>query len=47
MEFAIIFIVIAIVGIFLWRGFKNNKNQADQKGRHNPNPNAPTSSKRL
>lgn len=48
MEITIIFLIVAILGFFLWRSFSNNKDS--QKGTRdagNPNPNAPTSSKRL
>jgi len=49
MELAIIFLVVAILGFFLWRSYANNKAQNPSKGpdRSNPNPNAPTSSKRM
>jgi|GEM_PF-6798586 len=49
MELAIILVILAILGFFLWRSYVNNKAQNPTKGddSHNPNPNAPTSSKRL
>jgi hypothetical protein len=49
MELAIIFVIVAILGFFLWRSYSNNKAQNPTKGddQQNPNPNAPTSSKRM
>lgn len=46
MEITIIVIVLLIIGVFIWRSYVNNKKQDPHKG-SNPNPNAPTSSKRL
>jgi hypothetical protein len=46
MEFAIIFVILAVLGFFLWRGYVANKKQDPHRGK-NPNPNAPTSSRRL
>jgi hypothetical protein len=47
MELAIIILVLAVIGIFIWRSATGNKKEGDQQGGSNPNPNAPTSSRRL
>jgi hypothetical protein len=49
MELAIIIVVVAIIAFFLWRSYSNNKaqNPTRENDSENPNPNAPTSSKRL
>lgn len=46
MELAVILVVLAVIGIFIWRSYSANKKQDPHTGK-NPNPNAPTSSKRL
>ena len=46
MEFAIIFVILAVLGFFLWRSYASNKSRDPHRGK-NPNPNAPTSSKKL
>jgi hypothetical protein len=49
MELAIIIVVLAIIGLFVWRSYTASKHQNPDKSQRtgNPNPNAPTSSKRL
>lgn len=47
MEMAIIFTIVLILGFFLWRSAVSNKKRSDEHGSGNPNPNAPTSSRRL
>jgi hypothetical protein len=49
MEFAIIFVILLVLGVFLWISYGSNKKQDPHKGQpgSNPNPNAPTSEKRL
>jgi hypothetical protein len=46
MEFTIILVVVAILGLIIWKSFGKNKDVDPHKG-NNPNPNAPTSSKKV
>jgi hypothetical protein len=46
MEIAIILVVLAVLGFFLWRSFTSNKKQHPEE-RKNPNPNSPTSETKL
>ena len=47
MAITIIVVVVLVIGFFLWKSASSNKKVSDEQGTNNPNPNAPTSSRKV